>query len=170
MKASLLLASIFFTTLAIAAPKVENKSVYTDITKECVTIQASNDKSDIDFLETECKSFGGFTLKISGGDLRYGPELSFAGKEIELERPMGFHDTGSTKIEWMYQLTSDEDGTGSIKWTGLIYRLVVSDENGTDSSVLYSVRLDGEKSCLIGKSKDNAVARQLVLGSKADCK
>ena len=169
MKASLLLASFFLSTLAIAAPKVENKSVYTDITKECVTIQASNDTSEIDFLETECKSFGGFTLKISGGDLRYGPELSYAGTEIDLQRPMGFHDTGSAKIEWMYQLTRDADGSGSIKWTGLIYRLVVSDENGTNSSILYSVRLDGAKSCLIGKSKDNAVARQLVLGSKANC-
>ena len=170
MKASLLLASFFLTSIAIAAPKVENKSVYTDITKDCVTIQASNDKSEIDFLETECKSFGGYTLKISGGDLRYGPELSFAGQEIDLQRPGGFHDTASANIEWMYQLTSNEDGTGSIKWKGLIYRLSVSDENGTNSSVLYSVRLDGAKSCLIGKSKDNAVARQLVLASKPNCK
>ncbi|WP_413287717.1 hypothetical protein [Bdellovibrio sp. HCB337] len=147
------------------------KSVYTDLSKDCIEISSATDKAPIDFYEADCKSFGGYRLKIEGGDLRYHPSLSFGNKEIEIAIPMSFHDTGSTKIEWVYQLEQNEEGLGKLVWKGLIFRLNHATPDGeSDISNLYAVRLDGDKSCLIGTTQDNIKARDLVYNSKPGCK
>lgn len=153
--------------------KTEWNSIYTDLKTDCVEISSATEEAPIDFYEAECKSFGGFQLKIQGSDLRYSPNLNFGDKEIELNRPMSFHDLGSDKIEWMFQKTVDNEGVGKIEWRGLIYRLSVADpefpERG-DASILYVTRLDGVKSCHLGKVRTNEEARKLVMDPKAQCK
>lgn len=147
-------------------------SVYTDIQKECVTISAATEKAPIDFFESDCKAFGGYRLQIRGSDLRYHPVLSFGDKEIEIETTYHFHDTGSSKVEWVYKLETDEEGLGNIHWVGLIFRLTeaTDSDSGKDVSVLYVVRLDKEKTCLVGKTQSNQKAREMAYNSKPDCK
>jgi hypothetical protein len=149
----------------------EWKSIYTDLSKDCVEISSATEQAPIDFYEAECKAFGGFQLRIEGSDLRYSPALSFGEKAIELNRPMSFHDMGSDKIEWMYEISRDEEGSGKMEWKGLIYRLSVADidDYEKDTSLLYVTRLDGAKSCHLGKVKTNEAARKLVMDSKAKC-
>lgn len=156
---------------ALAGTKTETKSVYTDMKKDCIVVSSATDKAPIDFYDSECKAYAGFVLKESGGDLRYGPELSFNGKQIDLQRPGHFHNLGSEKIEWVYDISRDEEGSGELKFKALIYRLSVANEDPDkkDSSVLYVVRLDGEKSCVIGTAKTNEAARDLANDKSAKC-
>jgi hypothetical protein len=149
----------------------ETKSVYTDMKTDCIVVSSATDKAPIDFFESECKSYGGYSLKENGGDLRYGPELSFNGTQIDLQRPGHFHNLGSEKIEWVYDLARDEEGSGKLNFKALIYRLSVANEDPDlkDSSVLYVVRLDKQKSCIIGTAKTNEAARELANNKTAKC-
>lgn len=161
--------ALLFSVQAYAA--TTTKSVYTDSVADCVVVSQNTKQAPIDFSETECKSFGGYRLGVSGGDLRYHPVLSYGGSAIELETPGAFHDVGSQKIEWVYKHTIDKEGSGSVKWVGLIYRLSVAKQDGqSNDSILYAVRLDGAKSCLIGDTDDNVKARELVANSTPGCK
>lgn len=165
MKMLLVLATVFGFQFAQA----EIGSVYTNVKADCLDVSVPTDKAEIDFYDASCKSYGGFDLRISGGDIRYSPRLSFGATEINLINPYSFHDLGSDKIEWVYSLTRDEQGAGTLVWKGLIYRLnVQNNETMKDESLLYVVRLDGENSCSIGTAKTNEEARNLVL-SKARC-
>lgn len=171
MKA-ILSISLVLATSSIFAKTTKTQSVYTDLKKDCIVVSSATEAAPIDFFTSECKAFGGYTLKESGGDLRYGPELSFNGKEINLQRPSSFHNMGSSKIEWVYDLTSDEEGSGDIKFKALIYRLSVAnieDPYKEDTSVLYVIKLDGEKSCVIGTTKSNTSARALANNVSAPC-
>src|SRR4051812_25370259 len=87
--------------VANAATETKWDSVYTDVKKDCLTVSSSNDKAPIDFFASECKAYGGYQLRIAGGDLRYGPELSFGGAQLDLQTPGAFHDMASDKIEWV---------------------------------------------------------------------
>ncbi len=147
-------------------------SVFTNLTTECVEVSAANQQSPIDFYNAECKGFGGYQLNISGGDLRYHPELTYGGQQIALKNPYSFHDVASTEVEWMYRKTNSlEDGSGSLQWIGFIYRLAEATEDGmSDVEVVYAVRLDGADTCSIGTAATEEQARALVLSSKAHCK
>jgi len=165
----LLLAALLASPSAFAA-KVEWKSVYTDLKNECVVVSSSNDTSEIDFFDSECKSFGGYRLRYSGGDIRYAPALSFNGLELQIGQPASFHDRASDKVEWVYRLTTESYGEGEIEWKGFVYRLSVANEDGMGSTnVLYAVRLDGEKTCLLGTPKTNEAARALIKNLNAPC-
>ncbi|RZA05657.1 MAG: hypothetical protein EOP11_12330, partial [Proteobacteria bacterium] len=126
MKNLLLALTFSLPNLAFAAPTSEWKSVYTNLKTDCVAISAANDKAEIDFSDSECKAFGGYELHISGGDLRYGPSLSFKGEPLEIGRPGAFHDPGSEKLEWIYLKTTEADGAGTIAWKGFVYSLSVA--------------------------------------------
>jgi hypothetical protein len=163
------LSTALIATVAHAKQNNWN-SVYTDLTKDCVTISRATNKAEIDFADQECKAFGGYQLNIAGGDVRYAPKLKYHGENINLHNPGAFHDMGSNKVEWIYFSTMDEAGQGSLKWVGWIYRLSVSRPNGTESdSILYAVRLDGENSCALGTAQTNEQARRLVYNSKPNC-
>lgn len=147
------------------------KSLYTDLSKDCVQISSSTDQAPIDFYEGECKAFGGYRLTIEGGDLRYHPSLSFGDKKIDIQTPGSFHDMPSNKIEWVYKHSVDKEGSGKLQWVGLIYRLSQATEDGEkDIQVLYVVRLDGVKSCLVGTTQSNTHAREMAYNSKPGCK
>lgn len=170
MKTIITLITTFVTLNAFAA--TSQKSLYTDLTKDCVAVSSATDQAPIDFYEAECKAFGGYRLTITGGDLRYHPELYFGDTKIEIETPMSFHDTASTNIEWAYTHTIDNEGSGTLVWKALIYRLnsVDSEDPNKNSETLYVVRLKGKMSCLLGQVKTNAEARALAYDAKAICK
>jgi hypothetical protein len=146
-------------------------SVYTSVAaKDCVEISKSNDRAEIDFSEAECPSYGGYRLHIGGGDLRYHPDLQFGGAAIELALPGNFHDMGGEKVEWLYTATRAYDGSGTLDWRALIFRLNVDDaETGKRRSLLYVVRLNGAKSCVIGSASSNDAARTLAHNLNAPC-
>lgn len=168
MKPAMIIALLASASPALAA-KSEWKSVYTNTKKDCVTIQESNENSEIDFYEADCKSFGGYRLKIAGGDIRYAPQLSFNGTDLPMGQPEGFHDLGSDNVEWVYRRESQADGQGSIEWKGFIYRLNVSHGPDDSREVLYAVRLDGEKSCFLGYPASNREARAMVQNLSRPC-
>jgi hypothetical protein len=138
-------------------------SVVTNVEKDCVVISSSTEEAPIDFYESECKSFGGYSLFIKGSDLRYAPKLNFNSKEIELLNPYSFHDLASTEIEWLYSHEISNEGFGSIVWKGMIYSLSVAgnddgEENGKDKVIFYAVSLNGPKTCIIGRFQNSAEA------------
>jgi hypothetical protein len=161
--------AILLVSLTALSKTTETKSAYTDLKADCIVVSSSTDKAQIDFYTAECKAYGGYALRITGGDLRYGPELAFNGVQLDLARPFGFHDLGSDKIEWVYDLARDEEGNGEIHFKALIYRLNVADQDGHDKSFLYVVRLNGEQSCVIGSVTNNEGARDLANDISAKC-
>lgn len=170
MKTILISLIAAFSVSAFA--KIENKSVYTSVDpQDCITIESSEFQTDpeIDYYTAECAGFGGYKAIVSGGDIRYNLSLNFEGQDITLARPPSFHDLGSKMIEWRYE----QDPNKSVKLTSLIYRLTVTDgADGTNSDVLYVVRLNGAKSCLIGavSSGDlNERAREIADDASAQC-
>jgi hypothetical protein len=139
------------------------KSAFTDMKNDCVVISSGNDHAPVDFFRAECKSFGGYDLFIDGVDLRYGPELNYRDLKIDLQRPAAFHDTASDKIEWIYSHDSDHIGKGTIAWKGMIYQLSETNEDGkTETVYYYSIKLDADKSCLIGKTQSVSEARDMI--------
>ncbi|MNL53672.1 hypothetical protein D3C87_1769360 [compost metagenome] len=138
--------------------------------KDCATISSATDQAPIDFYEAECKAFGGFRFFIKGSDLRYGPQLSYLGTDIELDRPMGFHDFADSSVEWIYQRESDEEGSGKITWKGLIYSLSATDGEGEPVISFYGIRLQEEKSCLVAVVSDADLAKQSILDPNSACK
>lgn len=170
-KMAFLLTLSAISVTALATQKTQTASKYTDLKNDCIVVSQSNDESPIDFYSSDCKAFGGYTLKEAGGDLRYSPELSYNGTEIDLQRPATFHNMASKSIEWVYDLTQGDEGDGEINFKALIYRLSVADINPSkkDKSVLYVVRLDKENSCVIGTASNNEAARKLANNTAAKC-
>lgn len=171
MKKFAFLLTLSAISVTALAQKTQTASKYTDLKADCIVVSQSTDESPMDFYGSECKAFGGYTLKETGSDLRYGPELSYKDTEIDLQRPGTFHNMGSQKIEWVYDVTSGEEGDGEINFKALIYRLSVADMNPNkkDKSVIYVVRLDKEKSCIIGTASSNEAARKLANNTAAKC-
>ena len=168
---NIFIISIFAVAATSVFAKTETKSVYTDMGKDCITVSSPTDKAPIDFYESDCKAFGGFVLKQTGSDLRYGPALSFEGKEIDLQPPYSFHQMESSKVEWVYDLTQDEEGAGTIKYKALIFRIGMDgDSSGKPANKLYVVKLDGKNSCVIGTVSTNQAARALANNASAACK
>lgn len=139
-------------------------SVLTNIEKDCVVISSATENAPIDFYESECKSFGRYSLFIKGSDLRYAPKLIFNSLEIELLNPYSFHDLANNDIMWIYSHEINNEGFGSIKWIGLVYALNVASiddegtEEGHDKVIYYAVSLNGPKTCIIGRFPNNAEA------------
>lgn len=163
---------VIATGMAKATTRVE--SSFIDIDKDCVVVSSATENAPIDFFESECRSYGGYRLSIKGSDLRYSPRLSYLGREIEILRPMSFHDMNDSQIEWIYSLDVDDEGSGQIDWKGLIYQLSVADveeEEGSigDRPVYYAVRLQGEQTCVIGTVETSAEARVLIADPATPC-
>jgi hypothetical protein len=170
MKALLIAALLMGGAAAEAAP-AKWGSVYTSVApKDCIEIAKTPENAEGDIYEAECASYGGYRLRIGGGDLRYHPTLQFGGAPIHLGLSGSFHDMGSENVEWHYSATREPDGGGALEWRGFIFRLKVSNpEGGKDKSVLYVVRLDGARSCLLGTAATNDEARALAQNLDASC-
>lgn len=166
---AVLLAASFVSAYAFAGQKTW-ESVYIDINDNCATIALANEKAEIDFAKRECASFGGYRMFILGADLRYSPSLEYKGKPVFDLSEFRFHDMGANKVEWVYLRDSEADGNGQIAWKGFIFRLSVASDSGEkDDSILYVLRLDGAKTCLLGKVKTNEEAHKLVQNLNARC-
>lgn len=166
-----LLSALFvlLTNSALAA----KDSLYTSLNEEdCTTI--SLDNSIIDSYEGVCTGVDGYNIGVSGSDLRYSVTLDYKGSEIELPRLLSFHYPGAV-AEWRYNASAK--AKGGLSYNALIYRLnyLTYDDNGDpiDLSQLVVVRLNEEKSCVIGivkNSKDmNIKARAIADDKSAKC-
>lgn len=127
---------IILAAMALTAGSAfANSSTYTSVLKEdCITIQDSEQEQDpeIDYYTGVCPGINGYQVKISGGDLRYGPTLMYQGKDVpnSLYQIYQFHDMGSSKVEW--------------RNNALIFRI-----NTDDGSYMHVVRLAGADSCTV---------------------
>jgi hypothetical protein len=174
--AAVALASL--SALAASPTNAEERvSVYTSVNvKNCLVIGGSSleSKPEIDWLDAECQAFAGYRVFVRGGDLRYSLSLQFNGAEIELPIFTMFHDLGSELIEWRGTRNRE---TNTFVFDTLIYRMSLADADPSqkDAKELLVVRLNGEKSCLVGsvdarKSKDaNDLARQIADSSANTC-
>lgn len=162
---TMVLAFILTSISSLAFAKTA--SVYTSVdTKDCKTIEGGelDPDSEIDHYTGHCAGKDGYTVVVSGGDLRYALSLIIQGEEIKFTNIGAFHDMGSKKIEWR----GNADASGRIsKFDALIYRLTIANPDGQSSKeTLYVVRLDGKKTCLIGEVQQapnmNAQARAIA--------
>ena len=168
---------IFIVILLLVgfSAQAEMSFEYTSVArKDCVTIDSDEMHEDapIDFYTGSCEGRGNYEVVISGGDLRYGLDLSYKGIEIPTVWLSSFYDMGSNLIEWRYELKK-----GVKKYTALIYRLKFVDytPDGQDGEkdMLVVMRLKKEKSCTIGKlvglPNMNQKARDLADNPKSSC-
>ncbi len=168
-----LIAALALTAPAAHAEPTKWGSVYTSVAPaDCIEISKTPENGEGDFYEAECTSYGGYRLRISGGDLRYQPVLSYGGQEIQFALAETFHDMGAPKVEWLYSASRAEDGTGILEWRALIFRQSVADPDGgqKDRSLLYVVRLNGPQTCLIGSAATNEAARDLAQDPQTPCR
>lgn len=169
---------IIFMTLALASTvqAATYSSEYTSVNEDdCQTLESSalSDTDEGDFYTGLCPSLGGYTVKISGGDLRYAVLLSYQDTVIQLIHPPGFHDMGSSKIEWR---TRTQNGVK--EYTALIYRLQFQDYNqktgeNFENEQLVVVRLNKADSCTVGvvnkQTNMNEKARKIADNLNAPC-
>ena len=174
MKALILLTSLLLPLSSFAESK--SSSIYTSVAvKDCKTIESSENEAEpeIDYYTGHCEGKNGYTVQISGGDIRYSLSLIYGGEQVEFTRIGAFHDMGSDKVEWRGKVNKDGSVT---KFHSLIYRLNIHGygENYDESrDSLFVVRLNGKKSCLIGQveqSKNmNAEARKIADDMSKKC-
>ncbi len=182
MKTLLMILSL----LTVSTLKAENFAVKSSIKMDdCIVTEFSEwlAEPEIDFLTMLCPSFGNYQVEISGGDIRYNLKLSYKGKNIELDRPSGFHDMDDESVEWRYKLQGKGTHTPKFKYTSLVYAInfqsydEVKEEDFNDV-VIYVVKLDKSNSCKAGEflaskygSKEAALveARKLADQDKLTC-
>lgn len=151
MKMLILISSVMWATISFAA----SDSVYTSVAyADCKVIKDSNlePEPEIDYYTGHCAGKAGYTVVVSGGDIRYSISLIYQNNEINLTNIGAFHDVGSSKVEWRGPVGKN----GKIKsYNSLIYRLNIThyneDDTMTNDDEMFVVRLNGAKSCLIGR-------------------
>ncbi len=174
------------------AKKHQNfQSEYTSLKAEnCRTIEFIADHAGS--YHASCPAKAPYQLEVEGIDLRYGLNVIYDGsdnKKTDDSKPKHtvrywypqFFQVGDT-VEWRYS----QNKQGQKNYHALIYRVYSAnqsadysdngDENGMekrDKQELFVVRLDKDKSCILGKipaSKDmNVKARQLADDMTANC-
>lgn len=147
----------------------ESRSIYTSVeSKDCLVIDSSQwyKEPEIDFYRAECPSYGGYRVEVSGGDVRYNVKLRYGDTLFRLMALSTFHDLGSKKVEWRYVIEALQDAQKQVRFTALIYRLSFQAQDDTDREALVVVRLNQEKTCVIGvveQTKDmNGLARSIA--------
>lgn len=124
------------------------ESVYTSVkTEDCITLNSSDfdEEFGIDYYDGICRGQGPYTVKIFGGDIRYSLGLLYRGQEIfNLTKTTAFHDLGSNRVEWRYQIGTD--GKKDLK--ALIFRINAF-EVDTEVEMLHVVKIDKLKTCTV---------------------
>ena len=145
--------------------------VYTNVSRNNCAIIENNE--EYDSMKYECPSLGNYRIHIDGADLRYGLTLQYKGDDVALPEIDPFHMPGSSVIEWRYKIVD-----GKVNYYGLLFRLEISTGNpGETDSILYAVRLNGKKSCVInqyresnyGHGAENVLARKLLDSDESRC-
>lgn len=175
--------AIFFMSLFLIAAQSQAKTVvgsdYTSIAyADCKTIKDSELDKDapIDYYTGNCAGLAGYGITVTGGDLRYDIVLTYKGTEIQTNNLWSFHNPGSDKVEWRYEV----NGKGKKVYTALIYRQDFQYQDEVDGSIdptdhtqLVVVRLNGKKSCRIGivaqQKNMNLAARNLADSKNTAC-
>lgn len=174
MKSGLLLigcVTLLATATATATTKMS--SDYTSLKEEdCRTLN-----TDQDIYQADCPSKHNYLLQAVGRDLRFGVNLIYNHHKVSYQPLPSFH-VGET-VEWRYEQVGN-----SKKYHALIYRIYTIQIDPLDGDAFYLprdqdkqqlvvIRLDKEKSCLLGviePSKNmNTVARKLADNKLAEC-
>ena len=169
LKKLILILSVLVSQQAFA-----NHSTYTSVAvDDCVTIDSSefDEEFEIDYYDGICKGLGGFAVNISGGDLRYSLNLLYRGKSIDgITKFIGFHDLGSDKVEWRYEVVN-----GKKVYKALIFRISAWDGiEMKNYDILHVVKLKGQNSCTVAtlENKINMNEKARVIAdniSKYNC-
>lgn len=172
MKSGLLLIGCV-TLLATTVATAKMSSDYTSLKEEdCRTLN-----TDQDIYQANCSSKHNYLLQAVGRDLRLGVNLIYNHHKVSYQPLPSFH-VGET-VEWRYEQVGN-----SKKYHALIYRIYTIQIDPLDGDAFYLprdqdkqqlvvIRLDKEKSCLLGviePSKNmNTVARKLADNKSARC-
>ncbi|PIE46077.1 MAG: hypothetical protein CSA45_00705 [Gammaproteobacteria bacterium] len=171
MKLLNLFLCLVLTSTAVAKDKAY--SAYTPLTDAaCQTLETERTG---DYYRAECPAKGGYTVEVVGSDLRYGVALIY-GKRTVLYQVAEPFNIGK-KAEWRFR-----QHHGKKDYYALIYRAYIARfdaqtgdflPRNKDRQVLVVIRLNKEKSCLIGVIKQgadmNKKARQLADNPSAAC-
>jgi hypothetical protein len=174
MRAVIIVSLMILSTSAHAVVLV--KSAVTSIdSKSCLKVKGNvfdsqSSQLPYDYYENECPGLGGYQIITGGKDLRYSLAVKFGANHIDFEGPSQLHDLTSGSIEWRYE-HAENQGT---EMKALIFKLHTIDEQTlVNADYYYVVKLNKEKSCLIGKVPDvgNALeaARKMADDTKAKC-
>ena len=167
MRLSNLLTSMafFVATLVTGAPSfAENESsssFYTPL-DQCKIL--TEIKEEAHYFKEKCPGREGYSVYIEGQDDRSWLILKKGTREINLEKesfkgPLFFISIDGKALEWRYRTAG-----GKKTWNALIYRI-----SGTEPSdpmkarsLLYVVRLEPKKWCILGNVSSNEEAHALT--------
>jgi hypothetical protein len=136
--------------------------------KGCIALKDQN--NEVDSRKWECPSFGGYKLINSGSDGRYDLTLVYDGQKIFDQRKPSFSDLPSAVAQWVFHINESKS-----KLVALIYRLDYDYDYNKSKNILRVIRLDKEKTCLIGEieqdrgKNQNEEARNLANDMNAPC-
>lgn len=167
----IIISIIGILTLLSVPCYAQSGSVYTSLQpKDCETM-------DSPFYQAKCPAKAGYDLQVYAGDLRSGIELIYNNKKIDYVPDNNLPYELGKVAEWRYKKINNKR-----KYYALIYRLSVAQLNpkgdgflaqSKDKQRLIVIRLDKEKSCLLGiikQSKNmNQKARNLADNESATC-
>jgi len=143
LKLLVLLCLAFFSSQAFSG-----ESVYTSVdVNDCIVLDSADydEEYEIDYLDALCKGIGPYTVRVAGGDLRYGISLLYRGSEIQLMESMfSFHDLGSKVVEWRF----GKNNAGERVFKAFIFR-VFSYEESSKNSHLHVVKLNKSETCTV---------------------
>lgn len=160
-----------FSSTAFAENHSTNRSTYTSIKhKDCANISSEEDGQ---LYQVRCPAHAGYDLDVIGADVRYGLDITWKQKVVRHQPIMPFHV--GDKVEWRYRISQ-----GAPEFYALIYRLYTAQFDGqdflpreNDKQDLVVVRLNQEKSCIIGiitqGKQMNTEARQRADDLSAPC-
>ena len=150
------------------------KSVQTSIEEsKCIKIKSHEyDRESVarpyEYQELECPGLGGYQVFYSGKDQKYLIGLKYNGQVINFEAPSTLHEIAQKNIEWRVEQNLNE----TAEFKALLFQVNMIDENSEalkKTEVIYVVRLNGEKSCLLSKSPDWKSATEIADNPKSKC-
>ena len=140
--------------LASAAPKPTSEFTTTHPKKVKILEDSALEKDPvIDHFKHLCPGLAGYQVMHVGGDMRSWINLIYKGKDIDLEKdslaacPGQFQSKANDVVQWR-GFRKD----GKFKPYAIIYRMVSSDvdKNNIPLETLVVIKLDGEKSRVVG--------------------
>jgi hypothetical protein len=168
MKSRIVLSCFFFIVGFISQAGEQIGNMITETDRDCLMISSSTAESEDVFYESECKAFGGYTLKVVGKEDRVGPALSYRGFDITLKDPDFPHKLASKNIEWFFSRSYYPNGAGTVDWFGMVYQFEVQTPKGKVLQY-YGLHLLKGQSCVVGISESRDVVVRAVYDGGSKC-
>jgi hypothetical protein len=168
MKSRIVLSFLFLLVGVSAQAGEQIGNMITETDRDCLMISSSTAESEDVFYESECKAFGGYTLKVVGKEDRVGPALSYRGFDITLKDPDFPHKLASKNIEWFFSRSYYPNGAGTVDWFGMVYQFEVQTPKGKVLQY-YGLHLLKGQSCVVGISESRDVVVRAVYDGGSKC-